>query len=98
MIDNLSILLSHVLIAISFYFLLSRDDLDHEDPPIPDKEPEGFSKRLSPSAKNRSSNMVENPGNVVKAIDKADLNKAGPNKAGLNKAGGKNPIKGNMRA
>lgn len=56
MIDNLSILLSHSLIAISFYFLLSRDDLDHEDPPAPDKEPEGFGKRLSPSAKKRTAN------------------------------------------
>jgi hypothetical protein len=42
MIDNLSILLSHVLLALAFWFLSSRDDLNHEDPPAPDAEPEGF--------------------------------------------------------
>jgi hypothetical protein len=42
MIDNLSILLSHVLIALAFWFLTKRDDLDREDPPAPDAEPEGF--------------------------------------------------------
>jgi hypothetical protein len=42
MIDNLSILLSHVLLALAFWFLTLRDDLNHEDPPAPDAEPEGF--------------------------------------------------------
>jgi hypothetical protein len=42
MIDNLSILLSHVLLALAFWFLTQRDDVDHEDPPAPDAEPEGF--------------------------------------------------------
>ena len=42
MIDNLSILLSHVLIALAFWYLSKRDDLNHEDPPAPDAEPEGF--------------------------------------------------------
>jgi hypothetical protein len=42
MIDNLSILLSHVLIALAFWFLTLRDDVDREDPPAPDAEPEGF--------------------------------------------------------
>lgn len=42
MIDNLSILLSHVLIALAFWYLSLRDDLNHEDPPAPDAEPEGF--------------------------------------------------------
>ncbi len=42
MIDNLSILLSHVLLALAFWYLSSRDDLNHEDPPAPDAEPEGF--------------------------------------------------------
>ncbi len=42
MIDNLSILLSHVLLAIAFWFLTKRDDVNHEDPPAPDAEPEGF--------------------------------------------------------
>jgi hypothetical protein len=46
MIDNFSILLSHVLIALAFWFLSSRDDLDHEDPPAPDAEPEGFAKSI----------------------------------------------------
>jgi hypothetical protein len=42
MIDNLSILLSHVLIVLAFWFLSQRDDLDNEEPPTPDVEPEGF--------------------------------------------------------
>jgi hypothetical protein len=46
MIDNLSILLSHVLIAIAFWYLTLRDDLDLEDPPAPDTEPEGFGHAL----------------------------------------------------
>lgn len=49
MIDNFSILLSHGLLAIAFWFLLQRDDLDEETPPVPDKEPEGFGhSRLKP--------------------------------------------------
>jgi hypothetical protein len=46
MIDNLSILLSHVLIAIAFWYLTKRDDLDLESPPAPDAEPEGFASQL----------------------------------------------------
>jgi hypothetical protein len=42
MIDNFSILLSHILIALAFWFFSQRDDLDREDPPAPDAEPEGF--------------------------------------------------------
>jgi hypothetical protein len=42
MIDNLSILLSHVLIALAFWILTRRDDLDLEKAPAPDAEPEGF--------------------------------------------------------
>ena len=42
MIDNLSILLSHVLIALAFWYLTQRDDVNNEDPPAPDAEPEGF--------------------------------------------------------
>jgi hypothetical protein len=42
MIDNFSILLSHALIALAFWFLIRRDDLDQEEPPVPDAEPEGF--------------------------------------------------------
>ena len=45
MIDNFSILLSHALLAIAFFLLMNRPDLDHEDPPVPDAEPEGFGKR-----------------------------------------------------
>jgi hypothetical protein len=49
MIDNLSILLSHALLALLFWFLLGRDDLDTEMPPPMDDEPEGFSKqRINP--------------------------------------------------
>ncbi len=42
MIDNFSILLSHALIALMFWLLTQRDDLDNEAPPAPDAEPEGF--------------------------------------------------------
>jgi hypothetical protein len=42
MVDNFSILLSHVLIALAFWLLSQRDDLDNEAPPAPDAEPEGF--------------------------------------------------------
>ena len=42
MIDNLSILLSHVLLALAFWFLTLRDDVNTEEPPAPDTEPEGF--------------------------------------------------------
>jgi len=51
MIDNFSILLSHGLLAIAFWYLLQRDDLDLEEPPIADKEPEGFGyKRIKEKA------------------------------------------------
>jgi hypothetical protein len=45
MIDNFSILLSHVLIALAFWFLSQRDDLDQEELPAPDAEPEGFARK-----------------------------------------------------
>lgn len=45
MIDNLSILLSHVLLAYVFWLLVSRDDLDSEAPPAPDPKPDGFVKK-----------------------------------------------------
>ncbi|MEE9432734.1 MAG: hypothetical protein V3V15_00660 [Sphingorhabdus sp.] len=49
MIDNFSILLSHGLLALAFWYLLQRDDMDAEAPPVPDKEPEGFGhQRLKP--------------------------------------------------
>ena len=55
MIDNLSILLSHGLLAIAFWYLLPRDDLDLERPPAPDAEREGFGHaRLKPSKKEAS--------------------------------------------
>jgi hypothetical protein len=46
MIDNFSILLSHALIMLAFWFLSQRDDLDVEEPPAPDAEPEGFAKSI----------------------------------------------------
>jgi hypothetical protein len=52
MVDNFSILLSHILIALAFWLLTMRDDLDQEPPPLPDEEPEGFLKRKKPAAKN----------------------------------------------
>lgn len=54
MIDNLSILLSHALIAIAFYLLMNRDDLDTEDPPKPDEESIGFHKQSMASLKKRT--------------------------------------------
>lgn len=49
MVDNFSILLSHILIALAFWLLSSREDLDHEPPPAPDEEAEGFIKRKKPN-------------------------------------------------
>ncbi|MEP2101280.1 hypothetical protein [Parasphingorhabdus sp.] len=42
MIDNFSIALTHGLLLIAVWRLIHRPDLDHEDPPEPDAEPEGF--------------------------------------------------------
>ena len=42
MIDNFSILLSHVLLALAFWILAGRPELDSEEPPLPDAEAEGF--------------------------------------------------------
>jgi hypothetical protein len=51
MIDNFSILLSHALLLIAFWYLTLRDDLDHEDPPVADKEPDGFQIKRRQSGK-----------------------------------------------
>ncbi len=64
MIDNFSILLSHVLIAIMFYLLLERDDLDFEEPHKPDPDNEKFSARPTASIKkhkNMNSQVADNP-------------------------------------
>jgi hypothetical protein len=53
MIDNFSILLSHILLALAFWLLTMRDDLDREDPPAPDAEPEGFGKTIRRPAASR---------------------------------------------
>jgi hypothetical protein len=45
MIDNLSILLSHALLAYAFWVLVNRPDLDSEAPPAPDPKPDGFAKK-----------------------------------------------------
>jgi hypothetical protein len=45
MVDNFSILLSHILIALAFWQLSMRDDLDDEPPPAPDETPPAFIKR-----------------------------------------------------
>lgn len=53
MIDNFSILLSHALLALAFWILSNRPDLDQEELPVPDTEPEGFAaKRPLPHRKN----------------------------------------------
>ncbi|MGL5837728.1 MAG: hypothetical protein ACRCY3_04430 [Sphingorhabdus sp.] len=54
MIDNFSILLSHSLILLAFWYLSRREDLDREPPPVRDAEPEGFGikrRQLVPKAK-----------------------------------------------
>ena len=54
MIDNFSILLSHALLALAFWILSNRPDLDQEDLPVPDTKPEGFAaKRPLPHRKNK---------------------------------------------
>ena len=55
MIDNLSILLSHGLLAWGLWVLANRPDLDEEAPPSSDTEPAGFAikrpnSRRSPDA------------------------------------------------
>lgn len=51
MIDNFSIALTHGLLLIAVWRLIHRADLDVEEPPEPDTEPEGFhSKRGKPDA------------------------------------------------
>jgi hypothetical protein len=54
MIDNFSILLSHALLALALWFMMNRPDLDIEEPPVPDTEPEGFAaKRPSANRKQK---------------------------------------------
>ena len=53
MIDNLSILLSHALLAWALWVLVNRPELDDEAPPEPDTEPQGFTAKR-PSPKQRS--------------------------------------------
>ena len=48
MIDNFSILLSHALLAFALWQLMNRPDLDVEEPPVPDTEPEGFGRQRRP--------------------------------------------------
>ena len=69
MIDNFSILLSHGLLLITFWYLIQRDDCDVEAPPEPDSEPEGFGhgrpkagKVTRPSPKNP---MRRKPGSAI---------------------------------
>ncbi len=42
MIDNLSILLSHGLLAWALWVVANRSEVDEEAPPAPDAEPTGF--------------------------------------------------------
>jgi hypothetical protein len=49
MIDNFSILLSHALLAFALWHLMNRSDLDLEEPPVPDTEPEGFGQQRRPT-------------------------------------------------
>ncbi|MEP7349632.1 MAG: hypothetical protein ABI668_06725 [Sphingorhabdus sp.] len=54
MIDNFSILLSHALILLALWILSGRADLDKEDPPVPDTEPEGFARKRPPADQKRN--------------------------------------------
>jgi hypothetical protein len=49
-IDNFSILLSHALLAFALWHLMNRPDLDNEEPPVPDAEPECFGRPRRPQA------------------------------------------------
>tara|TARA_R110000824_G_scaffold279485_1_gene467687 strand:- start:213 stop:389 length:177 start_codon:yes stop_codon:yes gene_type:complete len=49
MVDNFSIALTHGLLLIAAWRLMHRDDLDVEEPPEPDPEPDGFSKQSHPA-------------------------------------------------
>jgi hypothetical protein len=49
-IDNFSILLSHALLAFALWHLMSRADLDSEDPPRPEEGPVGFAVRAHTDA------------------------------------------------
>jgi len=48
-IDNLSILLSHALLAIALWRLMKSEDLDVEQPPAPDEAPTGFTRQTRTS-------------------------------------------------
>lgn len=48
MVDNFSIALSHLLIALAAWRLIFRPDLDGEAPPEPDPEPGGFAETIRP--------------------------------------------------
>jgi hypothetical protein len=48
-IDNLSILLSHALLAIALWRLMNSADLDVEQPPAPDEVPMGFARQARAS-------------------------------------------------
>ena len=45
MIDNFSLALTHGLMLLAAWRLLARVDLDQEQPPRPDPEPQGWQKR-----------------------------------------------------
>ncbi len=62
MVDNFSILLSHALLLIAFWYLTLRDDLDAEAPPTPDTDPEGFVKKgHKPGQVKRTNARQDNP-------------------------------------
>ncbi len=73
MIDNFSILLSHALIVLMFYLLLNRDDLDVEEPPVPDKDKEGFAAKPSASLKKQKEDRM--PTNPMRPIKKTNAEK-----------------------
>jgi hypothetical protein len=54
-IDNFSILLSHALLAFALWHLINRSDLDVEEPPATDTEPEGFARQRRPQPGKRQS-------------------------------------------
>jgi hypothetical protein len=72
MIDNLSILLSHGLLMLAFWFLTQRIDVDQELPPVPDAPLPGFGKRVV--AENAAD--AELPKNSMRPISMRDRMKS----------------------
>jgi hypothetical protein len=81
MVDNFSILLSHGLLILTFWFLTQRDDVNDEAPPPPDSEPEGFAKGLKVKSKIERPS-AHNPMRKPSASKRAREQEAGNGRSG----------------